>query len=86
MRNIKVILQVVTATHDDYEVAHVRAERVARFGTAQGEIEAYEPFLDETVNVLMVVLDWPTSQRFPLYRVPIEKLRFDLNDINLQIP
>ena len=85
MRNVKVVISCVMEANNETNVAFARAERVARFGTTKDKLDAYEPFLDEDIEVYYKLINWKDNSLLPSYYIDIETLRRVLNAINLQI-
>lgn len=83
MRIIKVLVHCADYTPKASNKQTCRAEKVARFGSSQKEIQAYEPYADEEVTVALRFVDWwDNTVVHPSY-IADDTLRFCLEKINL---
>lgn len=83
MRIIKVIVHVADWNATDVEKCTLKAERVARFGVSQEQIQAYEPYLDEEVTVSVKFVDWWDGKQLPSLYICSKRFRESLEKINL---
>lgn len=83
MRIVKIIVHVYNKENFAGEHNYIRCERVARNGTSQETLQAYEPYKDEEVTLSLVFIDWHTGDRVPSFYIDKQWLRNGLEKINL---